>query len=263
MATRQRRSGSNLTMSLPVLSMLAVGCLWWTNKALGFTQGNPAKPPTSSVVGQQLQRVQTSGKCREGSLVRMASEEQAEVTNSPPVHAPSLFVKESESSVDDDEPRDFFLFIKDYGWSLRYRVCHLADSVLDVEKPFKLEWVKLRKPISHPLELLNTTRAALFNEEIREPPGHQGFMYEVTRAVGSGVEFVVNFFKGHGLKLFVEPNIGVQVAADDQEASSTGTTAEPKAVTHCWVQVMGLPFLPILQSIAFFNVEECVRDWQA
>jgi hypothetical protein len=193
----------------------------------------------------------------------MASEEHAEVTNSPLVHAPSLFVKESESSVDDDEPRDFFLFIKDYGWSLRYRVCQLADSVLDVENPFKLEWVKLRKPISHPLELLNTTRAALFNEEIREPPGHQGFMYEVTRAVGSGVEFVVNFFKGHGLKLIVEPNIGVQVAADDQEASSTGTTAEPKAVTHCWVQVMGLPFLPILQSIAFFNVEECVRDWQA
>jgi len=196
-------------------------------------------------------------------LVRMASEEQEEVTNSMTAHAPSLFAQEGESSVEGDEPRDFFLFIKNYGWSLRYRVCQLAGSVLDVDKPFKLEWVKLRKPISHPMELLNTTRAALFNEEIREPPGHHGFMYEVTKVAGSGVEFVVNFFKGHDLKLLVEPDMGVQVVADDKDATPMGPMDKPKAVTHCWVQVMGLPFLPILQSIAFFDVEECVRDYQA
>ena len=29
--------------------------------------------------------------------------------------------------------------------------------------------------------------------------------------------------------------------------------APGKPVTHCWVQVFGLPFLPVLQYIAFLN----------
>merc|ERR1719264_2156023 len=81
--------------------------LWWSTSTMDFTSGFPAQPRFSSVVGQQPQRIQTSGKCWE-RLVRMASQHEAEDTNSVTTPASSLFAKERERSDDGDEPRDFF-----------------------------------------------------------------------------------------------------------------------------------------------------------
>jgi len=178
----------------------------------------------------------------------------------PPPQPLALFSEEGEGVF-----HDFFLFIKDYGWSLRYRVCQLADSILDLEKPLKLEWVKLRRPVHSPSELLSASGEELFDWEQKEPPSHHGFMYHVTRAVGSGVEAVINFFEGHDLKFLIQPDSGFQLAGrpEGSRRGGKGPEDKPKSVTHCWVQVMGMPFLPILQSIAFFNSEEVVMDWQA
>jgi len=177
-----------------------------------------------------------------------------------PLRPPVLFSEEGEGAF-----QDFFLFIKDYGWSLRYRVCQLTDTLLDLEKPLQLEWVKLRRPLSDPADLVNASGEELFDWGVREPPSHRGFMYQVTRAVGSGVEAVINFFEGYGLKLLIQPENGIQLTGGPESSRRGGPAPEeePRSVTHCWVQVMGMPFLPILQSIAFFNLDEVVMTYQA
>lgn len=183
-----------------------------------------------------------------------------------------LFVPEKD--IEESAPDDFFLFIKDYGWSLRYSVSRLAKSVLDVEKPLQLEWVKLRKPVSDPKDLLEASRQDLFDWEVREPPSNNGFMYQVTRVVGSSVEAVINFFEGRGLNFLIHPDVGVQLAgqsrstekqtnSEGQQEEDSRAQNESRSITHCWVQVMGMPWLPILQSIAFFNLDEEVMKWQA
>jgi len=162
--------------------------------------------------------------------------------------------------------QDFFLFIKDYDWSLRYRMSRLEGSVLDVKRPMKLEWVRLRRAIQRPEELLEKSSEEIFDWEVREPPSHSGFMYQVTQAVGSGVEAVINFFEGKGLSLLVSPDDGFRLAGrgpSDTRILDENESDEPQSVTHCWVQVMGMPFLPFLQSIVFFNVETVVMDWKA
>eukprot|EP00435_Cladocopium_sp_Y103_P035400 s1615_g9.t1 len=77
----------------------------------------------------------------------------------------------------------------------------------------------------------------------------------VTEVVGSGVEAVINFFKDRGPKLLVQQD-GVSLVNEEAEAPG-------KPVTHCWVQCLGLPFLPVLQYIAFLNGDEIVTDWRA
>jgi hypothetical protein len=85
------------------------------------------------------------------------------------------------------EPKDLYLFVKNYDWSLRYRVRRVAAD-LDVDTPLELEWVKLRKAPKEPAEVLGDTAASdLFDWTNTAPAGHKGFMYEVTKAVGSGV----------------------------------------------------------------------------
>jgi len=153
---------------------------------------------------------------------------------------------------------DFFLFIKDYSWSLRYRITTPADSDLDTERPLDLEWVKLRKPISDPAQLTEMPSSDIFEWDVVEPPRHNGFMYQVTEVVGSGVEAVINFFQGKALKMVVQKD-GISLVSKEPGSE----VLEPRPVTHCWVQVMGLPFLPILQYIAFFDWDEEVTSWRA
>lgn len=152
------------------------------------------------------------------------------------------------------EPGDFFLFIKDSSWTLRYRVSRQEDSV-DTERPLLLDWIKLRRPLQKPSQLLEIPSSDLFEWDVVEPPRHSGFMYQVTEVVGSGVEAVINFFKDRGPKLLVQQD-GVSLVNEEAEAPG-------KPVTHCWVQCLGLPFLPVLQYIAFLNGDEIVTDWRA
>lgn len=175
------------------------------------------------------------------------------------------------SNPDEEGPvKDFFLFIKDYSWTLRYRISHTADSDTDVDakSPLQMEWVKLKRPLQNPSELLEEdVKADLFDWAVREPPNHHGFMYQVTAAVGSGVEAVINFFKGRGLKLLVQADsinlVGEEGAANDDNLCLDCGTGVPRPVTHCWVQVVGLPFFPVLQQIAFYNSHDVVTNWQA
>eukprot|EP00439_Symbiodinium_sp_Y106_P055788 s4029_g7.t1 len=158
------------------------------------------------------------------------------------------------------EPGDFFLFIKDYGWSLRYRISRAEDSV-NIERPLLLDWIKLRQPVRHPSDLLEIPSGELFQWDVVEPPRHSGFMYQVTQVMGSGVEAVINFFKDRGPKLLVQQE-GVSLVDSDGEAPPD-VDIHRKPVTHCWVQCLGLPFLPVLQYIAFLNHDEVVTDWHA
>eukprot|EP00448_Togula_jolla_P023781 CAMPEP_0170590124 /NCGR_PEP_ID=MMETSP0224-20130122/11702_1 /TAXON_ID=285029 /ORGANISM="Togula jolla, Strain CCCM 725" /LENGTH=233 /DNA_ID=CAMNT_0010913899 /DNA_START=218 /DNA_END=919 /DNA_ORIENTATION=+ len=167
-------------------------------------------------------------------------------------------------------PQDFFLFIKDYGWSLRYRINKATDSSLDLEKPLQVDWVKLKTPVRDPAELQEMSNDDRFDWDNVQPPGHNGFMYQVTRAVGQGVEAIINFFDGRGLNLLVQPDgirlLGKGDNQDQEKSKEESESVEPdsaESVTHCWVKVLGLPFLPIVQSIAFYNVEQVVVALQA
>jgi len=176
---------------------------------------------------------------------------------------PTVFRDPSSDSTDDAE---FFLFIKDYSWSLRYRVSRKDDG-LNTDRPLHMEWVKLRKPLSKPEEILDADTDELFVWDVKEPPRNAGFMYQVTQTVSSGVEAVINFFKGHGMNFIVETDGIKLVSGGDTSKSKSDQLAaiptEPRPVTHCWVQVVGLPFFPVLQQIAFFDAQSVVMDWSA
>jgi hypothetical protein len=185
---------------------------------------------------------------------------------------PQLFPPASKRGVTDlrsavalDQPaesfghQDFFIFIKDYGWSLRYRVMKQAGSFIDQEHPLQLEWIKLHRPLASPDELTTEDTDSIFDWSTKAAAKHAGFMYEVTQAIDTGVEAVVNFFKDHGLKFLVRPDTGVSLLPLKESDKENG----PQEVTHCWVQVMGMPFLPMLQSIAFYNFQQVVLDYQA
>lgn len=129
------------------------------------------------------------------------------------------------------------------------------------DTPLLLDWIKLRQPVRHPSDLLEIPSADLFQWDVVEPPRHSGFMYQVTQVMGSGVEAVINFFKDRGPKLLVQQE-GVSLVDSDGEAPPD-VDIHRKPVTHCWVQCLGLPFLPVLQYIAFLNHDEVVTDWHA
>mmetsp|Transcript_54230 Transcript_54230/g.153625 ORF Transcript_54230/g.153625 Transcript_54230/m.153625 type:complete len:381 (+) Transcript_54230:70-1212(+) len=164
--------------------------------------------------------------------------------------------------------KDFFLFIKEYPWSLRYKVAMTDDDSVDVSKPLDMEWVKLKRPVRSAADLFEGGADDLLDWAVREPPRHEGFMYRVEQAVGSGAEAVINFFRDKGPNLLVLPD-GVHISGAPQseemkKATQSGEgTQGDKHVTHCFVEVGGLFFMPILQSIAFFNLQEVVMDWQA
>lgn len=152
------------------------------------------------------------------------------------------------------EPKDLYLFVKNYDWSLRYRVRRVAAD-LDVDTPLELEWVKLRKAPKEPAEVLRGMATwDLFDWTNTAPVGHKGFMIEVTKAVGSGVEAVINMLKGRGFNLIVNPD-GISMAPPE-------ATAQPRRVTHCWVDAGNL-FFPSVRTINFFNSQESVLAWQA
>lgn len=187
--------------------------------------------------------------------------QQQELTPEPKAPAPLVESAQSFAPLFNDgsglgaEPGDFFLFIKDYSWTLRYRVSQKEDTV-DTERPLLLDWIKLRRPVQQPADLLEIPSSDLFDWNVVEPPRHSGFMYQVTEVVGSGVEAVINFFKNRGPKLLVQQD-GVSLVNEEAEE------LPGKPVTHCWVQCLGLPFLPVLQYIAFLNHDEIVTDWHA
>jgi len=166
-------------------------------------------------------------------------------------------------------PRDFFLFIKDYEWSLRYRVglASMDESEdvqqLDEKEPLKLQWVKLKKPIKDAAELFKSDSWQLFDWEVMEPAKHHGFMYHVTRWIDSGVEAMINFFEGHGVKLLVRPDTGIQLLLGKEHQTEERSVDEPKSVTHAWVETIGMPWLPFVTSIAFFNMAHVIVDWRA
>jgi len=152
------------------------------------------------------------------------------------------------------EPKDLYLFMKNYDWGLRYRVRRVAAD-LDVDSPLELMWVKLRKAPTEPAEVLRDTAISdLFDWTETAPVRHKGFMYEVTKAVGSGVETVLSL-QGRVFNLIVNLD-GISMAPSE-------ATAQPRRVTHCWVDVAGLPFFPSVRAINFFNSQESVLAWQA
>jgi hypothetical protein len=152
------------------------------------------------------------------------------------------------------EPKEMYLFLKNYDWSLRYRVRRVAED-LDVDTPLELEWVKLRKAPTEPAEVLRGMATSdIFDWTNTAPVGHKGFMVEVTKAVGSGVEAVINLLKGRGFNLIVNPD-GISMAPPE-------ATAQPRRVTHCWVDAGSL-FFPSVRAINFFNSQESVLAWQA
>lgn len=163
------------------------------------------------------------------------------------------------SAVDDliQGTRDFFLFIKGYDWSLRYSVgLEDGDASLSKDTPLEVEWVKLLRPFHNPTELLEPSSWQIFDWGSVAPAQHWGFMYEITQLIGSGVEAVINFFRGHDLRLLVSAEQGIQLRPKgDQE--------EPHTVTHCWVETKGLPFMPMPQVIAFYNLNQVVLDWHS
>lgn len=154
---------------------------------------------------------------------------------------------------------DFFLFIKDYGWSLRYRARWPLGAGFDAARPLELDWVQLRAPVRDPLRLLQASSEELFNWDVRVPPRHRGFEYQVTRVVGSGVEAGINFLKGMGLSLLVQPYAGIRLLAQGGD----GGTEEARAVTHAWVQCLGMPMLPVVHSVSFYDLNEVVLQWRA
>lgn len=179
-------------------------------------------------------------------------------------------VGEKETEEFHNGPRDFFLFIKDYEWSLRYRVGLVSKEEsedgqkLDEKEPLKLQWVKLKKPIKNAAELFQSDSWELFDWEVMEPARHQGFMYHVTRWIDSGVEAVINFFEGRGVKLLVRPDSGIQLLlGEEHRKEERNDNDEPKSVTHAWVETMGMPWLPFVTAISFFNLQRVIVDWHA
>jgi hypothetical protein len=164
--------------------------------------------------------------------------------------------------------KDFFLFIKDYGWSLRYRVNEVA-SALDMEVPLQLDWVKLKRPISDPETILGAASDELFNWDVVEPPSYHGWMYQVKQAVGSGVEAVINILDGRGVSLLVQLD-DIQVvnrpaapSLDDQSEEKLVAESTQAAVTHGWVEWSGMSWLPIVQSVSFYYLQDVVLSVQA
>mmetsp|Transcript_63323 Transcript_63323/g.137788 ORF Transcript_63323/g.137788 Transcript_63323/m.137788 type:complete len:326 (+) Transcript_63323:56-1033(+) len=172
---------------------------------------------------------------------------------------PPLFARRSVDEVGvSSAPADFFLFIKDYAWSLRFRVMRVAESL--APEPLQLHWVRLRKPFRDPKGVLLESSEEHFQWDVLAPPRHKGFKYQITRAVGNGVVAALNFLEDRGLSLLVRPDEGISLLdANSPDKDSNGAGLR---VTHCWVQCRGMPVVPIVQSISFYDVRDVVLQWQ-
>ena len=49
-------------------------------------------------------------------------------------------------------------------------------------RPLLLDWIKLRRPVQKPSELLELPNSELFDWDIVEPPRHSGFMYQALKS---------------------------------------------------------------------------------
>lgn len=149
---------------------------------------------------------------------------------------------------------DFFMFIKDYGWTLRYHVSRIAGQLV-MDEPMKVDWVKLKKPVKDPAALVSTSSEDLFDWSVTKPPNNKGFGYSVASVLDEGITMVINFMQGRGVSLLIRHDGG--------NFQLLGSPAgHPLSVTHCWVNVMGLPVVPIVKSISFFDIGEQVMNWR-
>eukprot|EP00442_Polarella_glacialis_P005382 CAMPEP_0115059680 /NCGR_PEP_ID=MMETSP0227-20121206/7052_1 /TAXON_ID=89957 /ORGANISM="Polarella glacialis, Strain CCMP 1383" /LENGTH=303 /DNA_ID=CAMNT_0002444829 /DNA_START=107 /DNA_END=1018 /DNA_ORIENTATION=+ len=159
----------------------------------------------------------------------------------------------SQAGQPGDGAPDFFLFIKDYGWALRYGVRWMKEQVLNTEQPLQLEWIKLRRTVRDPETLLAASSEDLLDWSDVRAANYNGFKYQVKRVLDSGVEAVINFLEDKGVSLLIRPDDGIQIV----------NKAEPgRRFTHCWVDVMGMPLLPVVKSVSFFDLEQVVLHWQ-
>lgn len=171
----------------------------------------------------------------------------------PRVVARSLFAQPGDPG---DAMPDFFLFIKDYGWSLRYRISRLASDAINLQEPLRLEWIRLRKPVRDAKTLLTVPSEELFNFQEIMAPGHKGFKYHVTRITDGASEAVINMLDGKGISLLVGQG-GIQLLDLRRSVSFSGEGIA-KAITHCWVQCLGMPLLPMVKSVSFYNSDDLV-----
>lgn len=76
---------------------------------------------------------------------------------------------------------------------------------------------------------------------------------------------MINFFEGHGLEILVQLDKGIQLKGRGPQSKDQDNPpeCEPRSITHCWVETAGLPFLPMLQSIVFYNLHTEVLSVQA
>jgi len=151
---------------------------------------------------------------------------------------------------------DFFLFIKDYGWGLRYHASWPAGIGLDLGKPLQLDWVKLRRPLADPSALLQATSDQIFDWNVIQAPRHKGFEYQVAAATSAGAEAVINFLKDMNLSLWIQKGEGIKLL-------SPGDSSKAQEVTHAWVQCKSLPFNPSVQSVSFYHLHQVVTQWHA
>ena len=54
----------------------------------------------------------------------------------------------------------------------------LRRLFLSARRPLLLDWIKLRRPVQEPSELLELPNSELFDWDQVEPPRHSGFMYQ-------------------------------------------------------------------------------------
>jgi hypothetical protein len=202
----------------------------------------------------------------EASVV--TSQQQQQTPQTAP-HAQQLSTGAVEMIVCDEQSspagmsREIFLVVKDYGWSLRYSV-NLVDGSdeLDLEKPMRLDWVKLREPFASSAEMLAPGSAEAFNFDSMAAVKAKVFQYRVsstdtTSGSGPVVETVLNCFEGKGVFLAVRKD-GISLV----ERNETAATDAPQAATRCWVELRSLMW-PSVQVISFYNAQERVSHWQA
>jgi hypothetical protein len=148
---------------------------------------------------------------------------------------------------------DFFLFIKNYGWSLRYRASWPAGIGLDLGRPLQIDWVKLRRPLADPKALLQATSDQIFDWNVIRPPGHKGWEYQVAAATSAGSEAVINVLKDMNLSLWIQKGVSIKLLTH-------GDSSKSHEVTHAWVQLGVNPFV---QSVSFYYLQKVVMQWHA
>lgn len=244
LASDPRQDLGRRLLSLPRNFLRAFGQLTGAARAFCSAANRSIRGPASASAREGLK-----APLRLASRLISSIPRRLGLRNPPVVIVHNLF-----SQVGDLGSSDFFLFIKDYGWSLRYRIGRLIDGTLNLIQPLKLDWVKLRKPIKDSKKLLTTPSEELFNWDIIKPPNHKGFKYRVAGMIGDGVEAVINFLDGRGVSLLVgSKSIQLLDRSQPQEVV--------KAVTHSWIQCIGMPLLPIVKSVTFFDVDKPVVHW--